>query len=108
MPLFQAREARLEARGVAERAAWNVLGSVRKPDSPDELAGVLAWKPADFNIHSGDNIEYQVFLNDGEVPPASAIRLGAKQFDPYLSKLWRENSKEIFAVLAVFGRLHFM
>ena len=100
----EAREARLEARGVAERAAWNTLGSIMKAETRDKRWH-LTWKPADFNIHSGDNIEYRVLLADGETSPAAAIRLGAQQFDPYLSKLWRENSNYILAGLSAFGGL---
>jgi photosystem II stability/assembly factor-like uncharacterized protein len=100
----EAKEAHVEARPVAEMAAWNPIGDIKSADAGDKRWHLI-WKPAAINIHSGDNIEYRVTLADGDTPPAAPIVLGQRKFDPYWAKLWRENATEILAVLAGFGVL---
>jgi len=62
----------------------------------------LTWKPETI-ARSGDDIDYQVQLDDGG--PPFGISLGKFAYDPLLARLWRDNQTAIIGGLSALALL---
>jgi hypothetical protein len=101
-PKAEVTAARVSAR-VGE-AAWSLIGAAMKTDAGDGgwQRWHLDWKPKTI-AHSGDDVDYQVQLDDGG--PPFGISLGTFRYDPLLARLWRENRAALITALGVLAFL---
>jgi photosystem II stability/assembly factor-like uncharacterized protein len=83
--------------GRVGRAEWTKLGTSKKLDD-DSGHWHVAWSPAEFGIHPGDTVDYQVRLDDGG-PPLAPFQLRSFAYDPWLDRFWREHQTAIVSAL---------
>src|SRR5271166_6307230 len=79
---------------VSDRASWTKLGCAQASAEHDRMH--LLWMPADYNVSTGDSVEYAArFEDDG---PPFTTPLGRFAFDSWLSRTWRESYATIVSL----------
>jgi hypothetical protein len=90
--------------GRVRESGWASLGAAA--ESTTDVGGWqswhLIWKPETI-ARSGDDIDYQVQLDDGG--PPFWISLGKFTYDPVLPRLWRDNQTAVIGGLTALALL---
>jgi hypothetical protein len=83
-------------------ASWTSIGDAEKSGAGDGRWH-LSWRPERI-ARPGDEIEYQVRVDDGG-PPLAALSLGKFTYDPWWAQVWRENRTAVISALAALAIL---
>jgi hypothetical protein len=89
--------------GRAREGGWAPIGDATKSAAGD---GWQLWRPTwkpETIAHTGDEIAYQIQLDDGG--PPFGIALGKFTYDQWWASLWRENRGAVIGALSAFAIL---